>query len=167
MSDQTTRDRIRAAILEAVADGATTAPLLVEEADNLAEHIERALFGDGSHEGSAAHWRANAAEEKRKKQHASGLLAEALREKAELEAALRDAQRGIAWLLVLAGGRVRIPASVMLGDFDGAEFVTWDDPVTSEKVLELRQAGQTATDRAQGESQPAGEHPGEIELEWY
>ena len=154
MSDQATRDRIRAAILEAVADGATTAPLLVEEADNLAEHVERALFGDGSPEEYAAHWRANAAEEKRKKQHVSGLLAEALREKAELEAEVRCLNDAI-WESPLGGYYVRLatmPAMAM--NFYAPRIA----------ALLLRQ---TATDHAQGKSQPAGEHPGEIGLEGY
>ena len=42
------------------------------------------------HEDTARHWRANAAEEKRKKQHVSKLLAEALKER---DAALKRAER--------------------------------------------------------------------------
>lgn len=58
----TSRDVIRAAIDGYFHDG----KLRWMEAEDLAERIDRALFGDGSHEESAATWRANAAEEYRR-----------------------------------------------------------------------------------------------------
>jgi len=72
----------RAAILTAAhQDGAIAgSPLLVEEADNLADAVVAALYPAG-HEDTPEHWRANAAEEKRRKQHVSGLLSEAVRER--------------------------------------------------------------------------------------
>lgn len=64
-------------------------------------------------------------------------LGQAIRERDEARAALVDAHRGMAWLLMMAGGTVRIPPTVLRERFDGVEFVTWNDHVSGEMVLEL------------------------------
>lgn len=105
MADETrtSRDTIRAVIEEWNAVELTGCVGALW--DRLAERIDRALFGDGSHEQSAAHWRANAASEKRKKQHVSELLSVAFRERDE---ARRDALNEHAELTALRREVVRV-----------------------------------------------------------
>jgi len=81
VADRTTtaRERIRVAIEQWVGISEALTP---DEVDRLAEVVDRGLYPNG-HEDTPAHWRANAAEEKRKKQHVSGLLGEACREVAK------------------------------------------------------------------------------------
>ncbi len=85
-SENSTRAVIRAAIEEWAQQWrhpfGTVSEHADEERDDLAGRIERAL-SPIRHEDTAAHWRANAAEECRKKQHVSSLLSEAIRERDE------------------------------------------------------------------------------------